>query len=264
MKVRLASILLLLLCFAASGFSSSAMASVTVSLGEVICFSDGGWYIFFNIVYDAPLTNDDGAGGDYVSDFLYEDFQNLGGGIGTFTDATTYPWTGGAGILHSYGSSASIIVFDETNMDYSGPFDYNTMTRRDNVMDSMTVYYDDYCDERQNTVEASDTVFPPDNRINWQYGDLNAVLYRAEDSDGNPALNLYCYDGENTWLGLHITTANTQDAPIEANGCDVTLYLLETGQLQINIRDAEGKLYEIICSDLACESPIMRYFDWQE
>ena len=95
-------------------------------------------------------------------------------------------------------------------------------------------------------------VEPPDDRINWQYGDLNAVLYRHADG-----VVAYCYDG-NTWLGMHVTqemidnadTSQSQDVPIleyNQSGCRIAFYILDSGEYQINIWIPEGKFYEIYC-----------------
>lgn len=110
--------------------------------------------------------------------------------------------------------------------------------------------------------EASSIVYPPDNRINWQFGDLYGILYRGTDSTGNPAIDLYCYDGERSWHEMQINEANMSDG-MRANDCDVTAYTLPDGSLQINI-NYDGKLYEIECADLECQEATMRYLDPNE
>ena len=111
------------------------------------------------------------------------------------------------------------------------------------------------------TVVIDDTVYPPDNRINWQFGELGAVLYRGTDSTGEPAINIYCWDGENSTLGMQVNA--TTASGTSANGCDATFYILSNGTYQINIT-YDGKLYEIFCEDLSCRPPEMRYYDPNE
>jgi hypothetical protein len=112
-------------------------------------------------------------------------------------------------------------------------------------------------------------VLPPDNRINWQYGDLNTVLYAT-----NGGLAAYCYNG-NTWLGMFINqtivdawdASQAQDVPvvsIEDAGCHAAFYILDNGQYQVNIWSFEGKRYEIIADNLSFEGATMRYFDPNE
>jgi hypothetical protein len=116
---------------------------------------------------------------------------------------------------------------------------------------------------------SSEAVFPPDNRINWQYGDLNAVVYEHEDG-----VVVYCYDGDaslvmviNQELVDNWDSSLPQDiAVLEVNTdtCRVAFYILDTGEYQINIWDREGKLYEIIADNLNFSNPTMRYHDPNE
>jgi hypothetical protein len=261
MKFKLTALLILLLFFAKIG-SSQALNASAIRVTSADCSGPFGM-IFFEYDFDLPLTDDDGAGRDFFGTYLFDDSLYLwGGGEGEFTIAETFPHVSSWGVpFDLQARSLEILVIDIPN--YTGFADYATLTSYP-ILSSLRVSVDDVCGRTYPTPSDSDVVMPPDERINWQYGDLNAVLYRGEDEQGNPALNLYCYDGENASLGFQITAADLENAPIEANGCDATFYVLDTGELQVNIRDAEGKLYEIICDDLACESPNMRYFDPNE
>ncbi len=113
---------------------------------------------------------------------------------------------------------------------------------------------------------------PVDDRFNWHNGDLFALIYPNSDSNGEPALDVYCIvDGEGV-LGMHVTQAaldayddsQPQTVPVmEAPMCDATFYMLDSGDYpyQINIVDPEGKLYETLCTDLTCATRISRFVD---
>lgn len=113
-------------------------------------------------------------------------------------------------------------------------------------------------------------VLPPDNRINWQFGDLGAVVY--DHSDGAV---VYCYTDGDSWLGMHISQAVVDNADnggdqsvpvmtIDELGCRAAFYMLDNGQYQINIWSEEGKMYEIIADSLDFANAEMRYLDPSE
>jgi hypothetical protein len=97
---------------------------------------------------------------------------------------------------------------------------------------------------------------PPDNRLNWQRGDLLAVVYPAADDEGNPALHVYGVDANSQGEFLFaITQANLspyqENPPVENTEIKVagstSLYMLTTGEFQLNIGpDAEGKVIVLI------------------
>ena len=108
---------------------------------------------------------------------------------------------------------------------------------------------------------AVTVVAPPDARLNWQFGDLGAVLYRSSDN-GEPAIDVYCYDGEQGELGLRVSEANMRNG-MSTDGCNVTFYILPEGGYQFNIY-ADGKLDEIECADFTCANPVRRHYDPSE
>lgn len=109
------------------------------------------------------------------------------------------------------------------------------------------------------------SVVPPDTRINWQYGDLNAVVYAHESGDG---VAVYCYVDGVTGLGMQVNQATvdnagatSQDVPVlehNENGCHVAFYILDSGEYQINIWTWDGKLYEIIADNINFTDATMR------
>jgi hypothetical protein len=106
---------------------------------------------------------------------------------------------------------------------------------------------------------AVPAVEPPDGRLNRWYGDFTAVLYRNWDSEGNPAIVVYCYNGETAWLGMQVSAANMSDG-LSADVCDAEFYILPDGGYQFNIMQ-DGKRYEIECADFTCSKPELRSFD---
>lgn len=102
-------------------------------------------------------------------------------------------------------------------------------------------------------------VYPPDDRINWGYGDLGVVLYRNRDELAQPAIVAYCYDGRNTWFGMQVSENNMENG-MRANGCDATFYILKQGTYQFNIH-FDGKRYEVECENFKCRDPQFRIYD---
>lgn len=110
-------------------------------------------------------------------------------------------------------------------------------------------------------VDGKPVVYPPDSRINWQYGDLYAVLYHALDEKGNPAVHVYCAEGGVFNLVMIVSEATIHNE-MRARACDVFVYIIGE-QIQVNIH-FDGKLYEIVADDLGFIEPTMRYFDPNE
>lgn len=113
-------------------------------------------------------------------------------------------------------------------------------------------------------------VTPPDARINWQYGDTNAIMFAHEDG-----VTVHCVGDSTSWLAAHINqaliesadTSQPQEVPVyrvDENGCRVAFYILDSGEYQVNIWSNEGKIYEIIDDSISFENAIMRYYDPNE
>ncbi|MCA9913524.1 MAG: hypothetical protein KC496_09255 [Anaerolineae bacterium] len=109
----------------------------------------------------------------------------------------------------------------------------------------------------------------PDQRLNWRMGDEFAVMYPETTAQGDPRLDVYCYiDGQGI-LAFSVSEPQIVSAEITSNAillasaqrCGAELYLLPNGEVQLNISTPEGKLYEIICQDIACMDPTMRFTD---
>ncbi len=102
---------------------------------------------------------------------------------------------------------------------------------------------------------------PPDNRLNWQFGDDLAVLYVQQDAAGNPALHIYCVNANSAGvLGLVVTSADLAGIPdpparntlvAQSAVCAVSFWVLTTGEYQVNIRNTAGKVFVIVMQDLA-------------
>src|SRR5262249_25523297 len=85
-----------------------------------------------------------------------------------------------------------------------------------------------------------------DGRLNHGYGDLYAVLYTVSDENGNPAIDVYCFSGDEWTIALRVSQGSGN---ANATGCDVAVFAMEDGGYQFNIT-TDGKLYTIICNDL--------------
>jgi hypothetical protein len=112
------------------------------------------------------------------------------------------------------------------------------------------------------SVGSGGVLTPPDARINWRYGDLSAVLYRNVDEDGNPVIDVYCYNGERGVLDFQAGSGTRNRT--QADDCNVTFYILGDGSFQFNILAPEGKEYTVICADFVCADPQLSYFDPNE
>lgn len=116
--------------------------------------------------------------------------------------------------------------------------------------------------------EATDIVFPPDDRINWQYGDGSTAVFAHESGNGVVA---YCHSDGAVWAGMYINQATvdnagetSQDVPVvdyNDNGCHVAFYILDNGQYQINIWTWNGKLYEMLADNINFTNATMRSFE---
>ncbi len=113
---------------------------------------------------------------------------------------------------------------------------------------------------------GGDSVVPPDNRLNWRWGDHLAVIYPAGDAD-HPMLQIFGV-GEDS-RGYHMLNITPDDfAPFIDNPPAentlitdaglVKVYALSSGEFQISIGpDADGSMYDFVFNGLPVES-------WQE
>lgn len=88
----------------------------------------------------------------------------------------------------------------------------------------------------------------PDDRLNWKRGDLTAVIYPGVDDEDNSALDIYGVDPQGAGFFLcRVTEADldpysTDDPPAENTlvkecGEHVKVYILDTGEIQVNIAE---------------------------
>jgi hypothetical protein len=119
------------------------------------------------------------------------------------------------------------------------------------------------------TSAGSSLGVPPDDRLNWRYGDLMDVVYLRRDSQDNPALHVYTVNANS--VGVIVCTVTHEDAtPFVDNppaqntfirACDAhsSIYYLTSDELQMNIGpDAEGKVY-VLVFDSTTLQPVHRY-----
>jgi len=112
-----------------------------------------------------------------------------------------------------------------------------------------------------------------DDRLNYQHGDLYAVLYASKDEAGDPAIDVYCVGEEGGVFGFQIPgsaftavasppAANTQVFESTACGVLVSAFVLTTGEYQINIGpDIEGKVDVIIFHGMPPDGIYFEYLD---
>jgi hypothetical protein len=97
---------------------------------------------------------------------------------------------------------------------------------------------------------------PPDDRINWQFGDSNVgILYPGRDG----AVDLYIYATQ-AYIFDFVTPDDLkayEDNPPSTNTLlkqveNISVYILTTGQIQFNFGpDAEGKVWVLVLNDLS-------------
>lgn len=98
---------------------------------------------------------------------------------------------------------------------------------------------------------------PPDDRLNWRFGDNGFVLYKGEENS-DILFHVYSVDGESngSWL-LSITKTqaeyyknNPPDEDIQFNRYEnVSVFALSTGEIQINMYNlTDDKTYVLVFS----------------
>jgi hypothetical protein len=102
-------------------------------------------------------------------------------------------------------------------------------------------------------------------------GDEIAVMFPATTDEGVRRLDVYCYVNGQGLLAFAVTEDEIASAsgsePVllaSAADCRADLYWLPSEEIQLNIWTPEDKLYEIICADLQCADPTMRFTDPNE
>jgi len=121
------------------------------------------------------------------------------------------------------------------------------------------------------TILADGTVLvpPPDDRLNWGYGDSQVVLYPATTRTGAAALDVYCVneDVEGT-LAFQVTaeivaawdTSQPQEVPV-MEACGAAFYVLDAPTeylYQVNLAVRNGWV-EVLCTDLSCAVRDVRF-----
>lgn len=102
-----------------------------------------------------------------------------------------------------------------------------------------------------------------DSRLNFKMGDLTAVVYRNRDDKGASALVIYGVNANSQGYFLcTITTvdltavnnqANDQNVLIKSCGERVSVYLLTTGEVQVNITEA-NKVFVTVLDSLEAKT----------
>jgi hypothetical protein len=105
-------------------------------------------------------------------------------------------------------------------------------------------------------------VIAPDARLNWRVGDIEAVLYRGSDADGDPTMQAYCINSDAAgYLGLVVSQSDLpQEAPAtntlikNSDACNIEFWALAAGseyKYQINIGpNSDGTVTELLFNDL--------------
>lgn len=106
---------------------------------------------------------------------------------------------------------------------------------------------------------------PPDDRLNWGYGDASiGILYPGDD-----AIDLYLV-GTGQYIANFITLDDIPDTPPAENTIirqegNVTVSILTTGEIQFNMGpDSEGKTYTFIIEDIYGTDKYGSYYDPNE
>lgn len=94
---------------------------------------------------------------------------------------------------------------------------------------------------------------PPDNRLNWGYGDSNVAVVYADTA----GLGVYLYNNKSyipnfitkSDIAKYLDNPPSENTLIASTGA-VKVYVLTTGEIQFNMTDKEGKNYVFIMSDL--------------
>jgi len=101
-----------------------------------------------------------------------------------------------------------------------------------------------------------------DSRLNFKMGDLTAVVYRNRDQQGAPALVVYGVNGQSRGYFLCTITNEdlaafdgknpSQNTLIKTCSDTVKVYVLTTGEIQVNITEA-NKVFVTVFDSLAAD-----------
>lgn len=244
----------------ADGTCCSGLGPVTYQTQEMHVDADGtysfnsiqnGWdgYLFVYIGSFDPLNqtvnfvkgDDDGNGGIGTSDFDADLVAN-----------TTY-----------------IIVMTAFANGDEGTFT-NTVTGPGNV------YFGNEQPVSNETAPSIPVFTRPDNRLNWQMGDTEVVLYPGRDDAGNPTMQVYCVNVDAAGYLAMVVTADelAGDAPAtntlvaSSDVCRVELWVLAAGSdyaYQLNLGpNKDGNVTELLFDDISGADMLVRYFNLYE
>ncbi len=101
-----------------------------------------------------------------------------------------------------------------------------------------------------------------DSRLNFKTGDLTAVVYRNRDQQGSPALVIYAVNAQSRGYFLCTVTNEdlatqdgnnpTQNTLIKTCNDNVKVYVLTTGEIQVNITE-QNKVFVTVFDSLAAD-----------
>jgi hypothetical protein len=203
-----------------------------------ICNADGSFTFRWLVTYDLPYSG------------VFQVFTAHRNGVLVYTNPVAQPfsgvgtvngiWSGGASATPTHISLTWIYSYQGVN------FYHSNITFTCSAGAFSNVQY------------LNSSLIPgalPDDRINYQHGDLYAAAYVRQDVEGNHELHVYCIDSSNRGsIGLVVewddlngavpTEGNTLIGQTDACSVDVRVYRLTGGEYQLNIGpDFEGKIY---------------------
>jgi hypothetical protein len=206
-----------------------------------VCNANGSFSFYWRVNYDLPTSG------------IFQVFTAHRNGTLVYTNPVAQPfsgvgavngiWSGGASATPTNISLTWIYSYQGVNFYYSKI----TFTCSAGAFSNVT-----YSNNSMISANA------PDDRINYQHGDLFAAAYVRQDSAGDPTLDIYCIDSSNRGaIGLIVThdelngavptAGNTLIAQTDQCTVGVAVYRLASGEYQLNIGpDPEGKIYVTI------------------
>ncbi|MCB9449909.1 MAG: hypothetical protein H6672_00625 [Anaerolineaceae bacterium] len=233
------------------------------------------------IVFFIPDTDDDGSGNDWTAAVARRNdgsvisvrYYSIPEVYASFTDF--YSFTLGTAFddiawLEVYDITYGAVVGPAPNSEYSR-IRASAPTPVIRTRFDMADFLAPGCVVRD-TVSDNPVPLPPDNRLNWNQGDLLAVAYSGTDSSGAPAMHVYRVNNDSQGVFLFSITqadlAPYQNAPPPASNTllktfgDVALYRLVSGEFALVIGpDAEGKNWQMIFDGIPWTTLHYAHFD---